>query len=193
MLDAQAQPAPTLAETVSSEKHRLELFKQLTPLQQRVLLLSSPDDDKAVAASRCGASLETLDAWLYPSHVRHSPAFRALWFQRADPRNAIAYLERALEHQAPRRLEQAGRVADLLDQNPASLPPRVLATATSAALRLVELPLERRDKQQQQNGAQELLNRFMALIIQEREERAALPQARVVDVGGSVQGEGEAS
>lgn len=175
-MQLQPQP-PALATEPQSEAHRLTLFQSLTPAQQRVLLLSVPGENRSVTASRCGVSEETLDAWLHPSHIRHSPAFRTLYLSRSDPTQAIAFLERALEHHAPRNLERTAAVAALLDQGPEKLGARVLAVAAGEARALWQAPLERHDKRRSADQGDALVELIAALAGKRREV-----QGVVVDV-----------
>lgn len=146
----QALAARAQLQDPATESEALALFQALTPRQRQAILLATPDDTQGVAARRCGIVEETLSGWLNASHNSYSPAFKTLWYGRKDPANAIAYLERALENGAPKRLDQLARVADLLDgKRLDQLPERTLATAARVAERLLGLPLERHDKRVQ--------------------------------------------
>ena len=138
-----------------SEQERLALFQELTPTQQRVLLLSVAGETKQLTASRCGVAVETLDAWLYPSHPRHSPAFRTLWYSRSVA-SQVEYLEKTLELHGPRNLERANKVASLLDtEDLGKLKERTLGIAATMALKLATAPIDAKYRKQKQDDTSE--------------------------------------
>ena len=76
-------PSPGRAITfrpVGSDEELLRLFKQLSPVQQRVLSLREVGDTNIKACERAGIATETLSAWLYEDGDRASEPFRRLWY-----------------------------------------------------------------------------------------------------------------
>jgi len=132
---------------ITSEQERLALFDQLTPIQQRAILLREPGDTVAQVAAKIGRSEATIHDWLIPSGHCHSLQFRLLWYHEIGNVPPAEYLARLLELYGPLSVERVNKVAAILDAcDPLTLPPRTLAVAARAALRLVELVLERADR-----------------------------------------------
>ena len=164
----------------SDEHHRLDLFAQLTPSQQRVLLLSNPDDNRAVAAARIGLSEAAVAGWLAEVHPTFNPAFRALWYNRGrgDP---VAYMEALVTLHGPSNLQNVAGIAALARDPKAwlALKERTQGHVLRAAERLALLPLERHDRRQAAQQVDAITEVVSRLVGRSRDVQA---YAEVVDV-----------
>lgn len=138
-------PSPGHAITfrpVESDEEILKLFKQLSPVQQRVLSLREVGDTNIKACERGGIDPSTLGAWLWENGARGSEPFRRLWYTARFADQTPLLMERYANLFGLPNLMRIENVAQKAAENWDALSAAKQTNGLRAMEKLVDLPIK---------------------------------------------------